>query len=64
MPKQKTKKIIVKRFKITKSGKVQRRRSHNRHLRTKKSAKRKARLNKVVTTKNTHAKKIRKIMGK
>jgi len=62
--KQKTKKIITKRFKITKSGKVLRGQSNKRHLNTGKSRKRKRRLSGLVETNERYAKKIKKLMGK
>lgn len=62
--KQKTRKSLTKRFKITKNGKVLRRQGFKRHLNAKKSAKRKRRLGKVILTKKTHAKKIKKALGK
>lgn len=37
MPKQKTKKSAMKRFKLTKTGKLLRRRQNSKHLKTKKS---------------------------
>ena len=43
MPKQKTKKSVSRRFKITGSGKVTRRVAFSRHLRSKKSAAQKRR---------------------
>ncbi len=64
MPKQKTRKSITKRFRITKSGKVLRRQGFRRHLNVKKSSKKKRRLKRVVETKKTYARKIRKVMGK
>jgi large subunit ribosomal protein L35 len=64
MSKQKTRKSVSKRFKITKTGKVLRRRGFKRHLNVKKSSSRKRRLSRVVETKKTHAKKIRKALGK
>lgn len=63
MPKQKTKKIIRKRFKITKNGKVLRRQGFKRHLNVKKSSKRKRRLGRVIELKGHMAKKIKKISG-
>jgi len=63
MPKLKTKKIITKRFKITKNGKVLRGQGFKRHLNAKKSAKRKRRLSKMVKTSPFHAKKIKKALG-
>jgi len=44
MPKMKTNRSAAKRFKVTGSGKVMRRRQALRHILTKKSAKRKRRL--------------------
>jgi large subunit ribosomal protein L35 len=64
MVKQKTKKILTRRFKITKKGKVIRRRGFARHLNVKKSSKRKRRLKKDVETRKVYAKKIKKALGK
>lgn len=63
MSKQKTKKSIKRRFKVTKSGKVMRRQGFRRHLNTKKSKKRKRRLKGNVVTNETYAKKIKKALG-
>jgi large subunit ribosomal protein L35 len=46
MPKQKTKRAAMKRFKVTGSGKIKRSRANKRHILTKKSTKRKNRLGK------------------
>ena len=64
MPKQKTRKSITKRFRITKKGKVLRLQGFRRHLNVKKSASKKRRLSRVVETKKVHAKKIKKALGK
>ncbi|OGM22637.1 50S ribosomal protein L35 [Candidatus Woesebacteria bacterium RIFCSPHIGHO2_01_FULL_39_17] len=64
MPKQKTRKSITRRFRITKKGKVLRLQGFRRHLNVKKSSKRKRRLSRVVATKNPWAKKIKKVLGK
>ena len=64
MPKQKTRKIITKRFKITKKGKVIRRKAFARHLNAKKTRKRKRNLKKTTLVDKVHARKIKKIMGK
>lgn len=64
MPKQRTKKALIKRFRITKKGKVLRTQGFKRHLNVKKSAKRKRRLSGMVMTDSVHAKKIRKMLGK
>lgn len=63
MPKQKTRKAITRRFRVTKTGKVLRRQGFKRHLNTKKSSKKKRRLGRVVETKKTYAKKIKKLLG-
>jgi large subunit ribosomal protein L35 len=63
MPKQKTRKSIIRRFKVTKKGKVLRRQGFKRHLNVKKSSAKKRRLGKTILTKSTHAKKIRKALG-
>ena len=63
MPKQKTRKSLTKRFRITKRGKVLRRQSFARHLAVKKSRKRKRSLKRVVETNKTYAKKIKKALG-
>ncbi len=44
MPKQKTKKGVVKRMKLTKSGKVKRRKAFTSHLMVRRSRKRKRQL--------------------
>lgn len=63
MPKQKTKKIISKRLKITKSGKVLRRQSFRRHLKASKSAKRLKNLKKIIKLTGPLAKKVKKVSG-
>jgi large subunit ribosomal protein L35 len=63
MPKQKTRKSITRRFRITRKGKVMRGQGFRRHLNVKKSSKHKRRLKKVVVTKKYHAKKIKKALG-
>jgi large subunit ribosomal protein L35 len=47
MPKQKTKRAAMKRFKITGSGKIKRAKANKRHILTKKSTKRKSKLGKA-----------------
>lgn len=64
MPKQKTKKSLTRRFKITKKGKVLRRQGFKRHLNVKKSSKKKRALRRVKQVDKVHAKKIKKILGK
>ena len=64
MPKQKTRKSVTKRFRVTRTGKVLRRRSFARHLNEKKSSSRKRALRRTINTKKTYAKKIKKALGK
>ncbi|QLG69392.1 MAG: hypothetical protein CH104c_0160 [Candidatus Woesebacteria bacterium] len=64
MPKIKTKKIITKRFRLTKKGKLLRKQGFKRHLNTKKSANKKRSLSRVVKTHKTWAKKIKRALGK
>ena len=47
MPKQKTKRAAMKRFKVTGSGKIKRGQANKRHILTKKSTKRKNQLGKA-----------------
>lgn len=61
--KVKTRKSVTKRFKITKTGKVLRRRNFRRHLKASKSAKRIRRLKKSVPVREAYAKRIRKVLG-
>lgn len=59
----KTRKIVTKRFKITKAGKILRRTQNMRHLRRKKSAKQIRRYRKYIEVQGALAKKIRKMLG-
>ena len=63
MPKQKTRKSVLKRFKVTKTGKVIRRGSCGRHLNAKKSKKRRRRQKTPKQVTNRMAIKIKKILG-
>ncbi len=63
MPKQKTKKILTKRLKITKKGKVLRRQGFRRHLNVKKSSKKKRALSRVIPMGKTYAKKVKRRWG-
>ena len=62
--KQKIRKSIANRFKITKTGKVLHRGTFNRHLKRKKSHKQLKRLKKPMLIKETMAKKITKALEK
>ena len=64
MPKQKTRKSLTKRFRITKKGKVLRRQAFRRHLKASKSKKRLRNLKKIIELKGPMAKKIKKVLGK
>ncbi len=64
MPKQKTRKSISKRFRITKTGKVLRRQSFRRHLKASKSKNRLRNLKRIVELKGPAARRIKKSMGK
>ena len=63
MPKAKSRKSILNRVKITKRGKLLRRQSFRRHLKSSKSAKRLKNLRKVKQFKGYYAKKLRKALG-
>jgi large subunit ribosomal protein L35 len=56
---RKTKKAVAKRFKVTGSGKVLRRRASARHLLSTKNAKRKRRLSKVASVHETDVARIK-----
>ena len=60
--KAKTRKSIAKRFKITKSGKVLRRRTGLDHYRAKKSGKKIRKSRKLIEVSKPEAKKIKKMM--
>ena len=64
MPKMKTRKSIVRRFRITKNGIVLRRQAFRRHLKASKSHKRLANLKRPKRVTGFYAKKLRKVMGK
>lgn len=63
MTKIKTRKSATKRFKVTSSGKILRRRSFTGHLNTKKSKRHKRRLKNTVEVKGAYEKKLRKALG-
>ena len=63
MPKQKTKKGVAKRFKITKSGKVKRSKAGGRHILSKKKRKRKRSLRKAGIVHSTMEKKVRGLIA-
>ena len=59
MPKQKTHKGLVKRFKVTATGKIKHRRAGGSHLMTGKNAKRRRRIGSYSTLSGIFAKKIK-----
>jgi large subunit ribosomal protein L35 len=63
MPKMKSRKSALKRFKITKTGKIMRRRSFTGHLKVNKSSKRKRNLKHQVVLGGHYAKRLRKALG-
>jgi large subunit ribosomal protein L35 len=60
MPKQKTRKSIIRRFRFTKNGKVMRRQAGRRHLKAGKSQKRLMNLKRTKRVTGFYAKKLRK----
>ncbi|QQG43907.1 MAG: 50S ribosomal protein L35 [Candidatus Roizmanbacteria bacterium] len=64
MGKQRTRKAALKRFKITKNGKVLHRSHYIRHLRSKKGKSQLRRLKKMKTVEGVFKKKIKKMVGK
>ena len=61
--KNKTRRAAVKRFKVTGSGKVMRRKAYKGHLTAKKSPNRKRRLRKATSVASTEIKTVRKMIG-
>ncbi|MBT8762839.1 50S ribosomal protein L35 [Desulfohalobiaceae bacterium Ax17] len=62
MPKIKTNRSAAKRFSLTGSGKVRRRRQNLRHILTKKNAKRKRRLGQPALVDSANIKQVKKLM--
>ncbi len=62
MPKLKTKGSAKKRFKLTASGRLKRRRANHSHILTKKSAKRKRRLRTATTLGATDEPRIKRLL--
>ena len=63
MPKQKTRKSLIKRLRITKNGKIMRLQSFRRHLKANKTKKRLRNLKRAIELTGYYAKKIRKATG-
>jgi len=64
MPKMKTNRGAVKRFKVTKNGKVKYRRGYRNHILTKKSSKRKRHLRKDGYLSEADADNIKRLLAK
>jgi len=62
MPKMKSKRGAVKRFKVTASGKVKRHRAYGSHILTKKSAKRKRNLRKAALVSAVDEKRVKRMI--
>jgi large subunit ribosomal protein L35 len=62
MPKLKTKGSVKKRFKLTGSGKIRRRRANHSHILTKKNAKRKRRLRSGTLVTSVDEKRINRLL--
>ena len=62
MPKIKTSRAAAKRFKVTGTGKLKRRKAYKSHILTKKSQKRKRNLRKATITDATNVKSMKKIL--
>ena len=64
MPKMKTHSGAKKRFEITRTGKIRRRKAFMNHILEKKSADRKRNLNRMTVVSSGDEKNIRKLLGK
>lgn len=62
MPKIKTRRSAAKRFQVTGSGKISRRRMNLRHILTKKDPKRKSRLGQTALVDGTNVKAVRRML--
>ena len=64
MPKMKTDKGAAKRFKITGTGKIRRRKANRSHLLEKKSSRRTRRLGREITVAKADTREIRRLLGR
>ncbi len=64
MPKLKTRKSAKKRFKITATGKILRKRAAHSHMQRKKSTRRKMELSKPTTVSGADKKRVKRMLGK
>ncbi|MHB1252817.1 MAG: 50S ribosomal protein L35 [Candidatus Humimicrobiaceae bacterium] len=63
MPKMKTNKAAAKRFRVTGTGKVMRRKAYKSHILTKKNADRKRQLGQPALVDGTNLKTVKKLLG-
>jgi large subunit ribosomal protein L35 len=63
VPKMKTKSGAKKRFRVTASGKVKRRRANHSHILTKKTSKRKRHLDSVALVNSVEEKRIKRLLA-
>ncbi|MEI7615343.1 MAG: 50S ribosomal protein L35 [Actinomycetota bacterium] len=63
MPKMKTNKAAAKRFRVTGTGKVMRRKAYKSHILTKKNADRKRQLGQPSLVDGTNLKTVKKLLG-
>lgn len=63
MPKQKTKKAVVKRMKLTKTGKVKRHQAFTSHLMVRRSTKKKRHLRRALVVSGRIASNMRQLLG-
>ena len=63
MPKQKTRKIVLKRFKITKNGKIKRKSCNISHLKRKNDSSRRNRKDNLMNVEGNFVKKIKRMAG-
>ncbi len=64
MPKMKTRRGVAKRFKLTGTGKLKRRKANGAHILTKKSPKRKRRLRKGTILTKVEVKRVLRMLGR
>ncbi|HEY5250467.1 MAG TPA: 50S ribosomal protein L35 [Acidimicrobiales bacterium] len=64
MPKMKTDKGAAKRFKITGTGKIRRRKANRSHLLEKKSSRRTRRLGREITVNKADTREIKRLLGR
>ncbi|MFO7260428.1 MAG: 50S ribosomal protein L35 [bacterium] len=64
MPKQKTNKSAVKRFRLTGSGKIRRRHANKSHILTKKPSKRKRRLTQPTLVSKADKGRVKRLLGR